>query len=96
MESSFRLGQLVESLTGRDRGTHYLVVGQSSGGYWQVADGQKRTLGRPKLKNARHLRGHPGVDLELEARLIRKEPVKDQDVVQGLARLRPRKEEMKA
>lgn len=96
MEGAFRLGQLVESAAGRDRGNRFLVVGRRQDGYWQVADGHRRSATRPKPKNPRHLLGHSGIDLQLEARLGRGEAVSDQEIAQSLARLLHREEEMKA
>ena len=48
-------GQVAISLQGRDRGCYYVVV-QAQGGKVFVADGKKRKLENPKIKNIKHLR----------------------------------------
>jgi ribosomal protein L14E/L6E/L27E len=47
-------GQAVRSLTGRDRGRLYVVVGFAPP-YVLVADGRDRGADRPKKKNVRHI-----------------------------------------
>lgn len=49
------IGQIVISKVGRDQGQVYFVVGISKDHKWLLADGRKRTLVHPKLKNPRHL-----------------------------------------
>lgn len=53
-EREIRLGQLVRSLAGRDKGQTYLVVGCDED-WILVADGRKRSIRNPKKKNSRHL-----------------------------------------
>jgi ribosomal protein L14E/L6E/L27E len=48
------LGLYAESRAGHDRGSLYIIIGEE-GEYVWVADGQSRTLARPKRKNKKHL-----------------------------------------
>lgn len=53
---NFVLGQLVKSKTGRDKGTYYFVCGKSGdGSRLFLADGRKRPIEKPKIKNYRHV-----------------------------------------
>jgi ribosomal protein L14E/L6E/L27E len=49
------IGQIVISKVGRDQGHVYCVVGISKDNKWLLADGRKRALDHPKVKNPRHL-----------------------------------------
>lgn len=47
-------GMIVKSLAGHDAGRYYLIVKVSEKQIWLV-DGKRRTVDRPKCKNAKHL-----------------------------------------
>jgi hypothetical protein len=47
-------GQLVRSLTGRDKDKYYLVLGRAAATLY-LADGRKRGAHNPKKKNIRHV-----------------------------------------
>lgn len=49
------LGRLAISRSGRDAGSLYLVIGVESPSAVFVADGQTRSVARPKRKNVKHL-----------------------------------------
>lgn len=55
MESVPRLGQLVYSRAGRDRGRAMVVVGVCDARHVLVCDGELHPAARPKRKNIRHL-----------------------------------------
>ena len=57
-------GQLVRSLSGRDKGQYYIVLDQSDG-FLLVADGLKRPVAAPKKKNPLHLQGTHRVAADL-------------------------------
>ncbi len=48
-------GQLVRSLAGRDKGKHYLVIGELDHKHVLLVDGRSRPVSRPKKKNIVHL-----------------------------------------
>ena len=49
------IGRIAQSVSGRDKGTVYIITGQQDGIYVFVCDGKKRTVSQPKRKNLRHL-----------------------------------------
>ncbi len=48
------LGQIVKSLTGRDKDNYYLIIGFDNNKL-VLADGRKRPVNFPKKKNIRHV-----------------------------------------
>ena len=57
MSSKLQVGDIVQSIAGRDRDVHYIVVDvDHRNGRVCLADGDVRTLRRPKRKNARHVK----------------------------------------
>ena len=49
------IGEIVYSLAGRDSHKYLVVVGEADG-LLLLCDGKERPIGRPKKKNARHLK----------------------------------------
>ena len=80
-----QIGSVVYSRQGRDEGRVYLVIGAADKeGYVLVADGEVRTLAKPKKKNARHLR-YKGEDLPaLAAKLTEGKQVFDSEIKSAL------------
>ncbi len=64
-EHVFKIGQLVCSKCGRDRGNFYLVFEIIDDKFVYLVDGNKRRMENPKRKNVKHLRGFPEVAEEL-------------------------------
>lgn len=52
---TLQIGDIVESLQGRDLGNRYLVVGIDKKGYCELIDGKLKPMDKPKTKNAKHL-----------------------------------------
>ncbi len=52
---TLQIGDIVESLQGRDLGNRYLVVGIDKKGYCLLIDGKLKPMDKPKTKNAKHL-----------------------------------------
>ena len=48
------IGMLAVSRAGHDRETTYVIIGEE-GEYVYLADGQSRTVDRPKRKNKKHI-----------------------------------------
>lgn len=82
--SGLRLGQVVESIAGRDRGKHYLVLRTVDERFCLVVNGRDRRLAKPKSKNRRHLLPLEVADAALAAKLARGEPVTDAEIDQAL------------
>ena len=64
------MGRIAQSVSGRDKGTVYVITGQTDGIFVYLCDGKKRTVSQPKRKNVRHL-------------LISAEKVPDEYVTKG-------------
>jgi large subunit ribosomal protein L14e len=54
-EDAVRIGQLVSSIQGRDKGLFYLVVQVETESRVRVADGEGRKVEKSKRKNIKHL-----------------------------------------
>ncbi|HHV94104.1 MAG TPA: RNA-binding protein [Firmicutes bacterium] len=88
-----QLGQLVTSTAGRDSGRQFLIVG-FNGNRILVADGDLRSVKRPKPKNLRHLCLHSVVAEEIRTKLAANIPVSDAEIRTALERLQDGGEEV--
>lgn len=87
LPGELKVGQLVYSRAGRDRGRPFLV--------WQLAgcrrvylvDGDIRRTSKPKLKNVLHVQAVNRLDAGIAERLNRGDAVTDAEVRQAIARL---------
>lgn len=82
--SGLRPGQMVESIAGRDRGKHYLILRQLDDRFCLVVNGRDRTVGKPKSKNRRHLLPLDLTETALADRLDRGETVTDEEIDRAL------------
>lgn len=74
-----RLGQVVTSKAGRDKGKHFLVVGVTD--KWVlIADGKSRRISDPKKKNAKHLIAHEYVAEGIGSKLAAGQKVYDREL----------------
>ncbi|HEX6989439.1 MAG TPA: KOW domain-containing RNA-binding protein [Bacillota bacterium] len=80
-----RPGQLVTSRAGRDKGRPFFVLRVVDERYAEVADGDLRSVERPKRKNVRHLQPHTVVHPGLAAMLERGEFPSDEALRHMLA-----------
>lgn len=78
------VGMVVTSRAGRDAGERYVVVGTAGDDMVLVADGRRRSAGRPKRKNAKHLAVH-GQAGPIAERLREGRAVTDEDLRAALA-----------
>lgn len=60
-------GSIVKPLAGRDKGRYMIVLEKREDGYLVLADGKRRTLEKPKLKNPKHLAVLKARETELPA-----------------------------
>jgi len=81
-----RAGQLVSATKGRDRGRFYLVYGLE-GTRVLLVDGSTRTRERPKKKNCRHVRIHPGLAGDLAGKFVSGARVDNAEIKRALAEL---------
>lgn len=83
------LGQVVESITGRDAETIYLVVG-IDGRSILLSDGRERPIIKPKKKNIRHVKVYERISEALANKLIANQKVTNEEIRQAIANLQPR------
>jgi hypothetical protein len=81
-----RAGQLVSSAQGRDRGRYFLVFGLL-GSRVLLVNGENRTPARPKKKNQRHVRVHPGLSGDLAEKFGQGARVDNAEIKRVLAEL---------
>ncbi len=88
-----QLGQLVTSTAGRDSGRQFLIVGLN-GDRVLIADGDLRSVKRPKPKNIRHICLHSVVAEEIHTKLAASIPVSDAEIRTALEGLQDYGEEV--
>ncbi len=64
--SQIRLGQLVTSIAGRDKGRKLVVIDIIDGQHVAVADGDLRRVATPKVKKIKHLNVSKQIFSEVE------------------------------
>lgn len=85
-----KVGQLVRSLAGRDKGEHYLVLEVLNPREVLVVNGHNRTLDRPKKKNTLHLQRYDrAANLEPE---ISAQTLTDSRIIRFLKELAPQED----
>lgn len=84
MSSRYRLAEIVVSTAGRDRGKKYLVIGRSNENHIKLADGDKKRLEHPKVKNIKHLRSTGTVLEEISIWLSEGKRVRNEDVKKAI------------
>lgn len=77
-------GQVVESIAGRDRGKHYLILRLVDERFCLVVNGRDRKVVNPKNKNRRHLLPLDMIETAVAARLDRGETVTDEEIDRAL------------
>lgn len=83
------LGQIVESVAGRDAHQIYLTVG-ISGKFIQVSNGRDKPVKEPKKKNIRHVRVYRQVSEFIANKLRSGEKVTDEEIRRVLGNLEAR------
>lgn len=83
------LGQVVESITGRDAKTIYLVVG-INGRNVLLSNGRERSIMKPKKKNIRHVKVYERISEAVADKLLANQKVTDEAIRQAIANLQPR------
>jgi ribosomal protein L14E/L6E/L27E len=79
-----RLGQLVVSAAGRDRGRYYIVARILDDTTVAVTDGAYRPVSNPKKKNVRHLMMTRTIDSSLSEKLLRGIGITNEEVREAL------------
>ena len=79
------LGRLAVAAAGRDSGHVYVIVGYRDSRFVLVADGRGRSVGRPKIKNIKHLRYIDSIAAGVADKLARRQKVTDEELRRALA-----------
>lgn len=82
-----KIGQLVFSKAGRDRGRPFLVLRVTDDGFAYVVDGELRRVARPKRKNVKHLQPTGQIAQELAAKVEAGKTPTDAEIRKALAAL---------
>ncbi len=84
MAGDFELGQVVVSIAGRDKASHYVVIGFGEGPYLLVADGERKKVERAKKKNMKHLRPLPHLIQDIRIKCLAGMRVTNLEVAKAL------------
>ncbi|NLS44789.1 MAG: RNA-binding protein [Firmicutes bacterium] len=79
-----KLGQVVISVAGRDRGRSYIIIEILDDNTVAVADGVYRQVSKPKRKNLRHLMMTRTVDNFLSEKLLLGVDITNEEVCEAL------------
>jgi len=77
--SDFKLGQIVFSKSGRDKGEAFIVT-QISGEFLYLANGSLRKLEKPKKKKIKHVQKTNFIDIDIGIKLLEKSYLLDSDI----------------
>lgn len=83
--NDFKLGQIVRSKSGRDKGCWLLVIEIIDDKHVLVVDGKVRTLEKPKKKNIRHLAKTKQIDGALIEKMLNGQYITDLDIRKTIA-----------
>lgn len=84
---SGKVGQLIISSAGRDKGNVYMIVGIQPPSFVLLADGKSRGLTNPKKKNVRHVTLLKSVAINLAELLLSGANVSDDSIRHAIALL---------
>ncbi|MPW25004.1 RNA-binding protein [Alkalibaculum sp. M08DMB] len=78
--NDLKLGQVVRSTAGRDKGILFLIIQKVDDDFFKVCDGDLRRVDNAKLKNKKHLAKINHVISELKERLEKSQRVSDAEI----------------
>ena len=84
MSGKLRIGQLVQSVAGRDKGKYYLAWDVLETSRVLLVDGIGRKTDSPKKKNMKHLKAYPVIVEEIEKELLAGKRVTNLEVLKAL------------
>ena len=70
MQNNDLIGKVVLSKAGRDKNHLYIVVRQIDNDYVLVADGNIRTINKPKKKNVKHIEVEHDINEEIKLSIL--------------------------
>lgn len=87
MIGDIKVGQLVRSRAGRDKGKYYLIYDMVDEAFVRVIDGEKKRLTNPKRKNIKHLEFLPIIAEDLALKILSGEKVSEEEVLKAVKSL---------
>ena len=79
----YQIGQVVYAKCGRDKGMPFLVL-RTEGAYLYLANGQHRTIAKPKRKKAMHVQPTKNVAQDVQAKVLAGAHLMDSDIRSAL------------
>ena len=92
MNDTLRLGQVVSSIQGHDKGQYYIIVSMDSKNVW-LCDGKFKFLKKPKRKNILHIKPTNYVDNEILHKLNDGLKINDQMIYHALLKFKKSNQE---
>ena len=83
LENGISVGEIVQSLAGRDKG-EFLVVLAIDGEYVVVANGKVRKTQNPKRKKIKHIKKVSSVSAELTEHILSGKPIGNERLLQAV------------
>lgn len=87
MAIGIKLGQIVYSTAGRDRGRYFMVVDIIDDQYVMIVDGDLRKIQKPKKKKLKHIKKTNIIVQELKEKIEEGKPIKDADIRKSVGKL---------
>ncbi|HHU49321.1 MAG: RNA-binding protein [Caldicoprobacterales bacterium] len=86
-QGDFEVGRVVLAKAGRDKGKAFIIIRRLDDEYVLIADGERRTIDKPKKKKIKHLKAAPALAQELRNMLRSGGRVLDADIRRSLKSL---------
>ena len=84
MKKDISVGMVVLSVMGRDAGSYYTVIAKRDDEYVYIADGETRTIAKPKLKKIKHLKPNGDILGKIAEKLDANKQVFDSEIRSAL------------
>jgi len=85
--SDFKLGQIVFSKSGRDKGEAFIIT-QIDGEFLYLANGSLRKLEKPKKKKIKHVQKTNFIDENIGIKLLEKSYLLDSDIRKSIKKFK--------
>ena len=80
----YKKGYFATSLAGHDKGRLYIIIEetakQDGKDYVLLADGEIKTLDKPKKKKVKHIQVIHCMDKKIEELIVSEKPIRDEDI----------------
>jgi ribosomal protein L14E/L6E/L27E len=69
-DPNVKVGQIVKSIQGRDKGRNFVVIGEFDHEHILIADGKLRKVSKPKKKKLKHIAKYNVISEEIQESII--------------------------